>query len=183
LAARAETFWRGDVRLTDSKGAFASKCLDKSYNAFLFSVLGDGGGPAPLSVLSALTRLGVDPWEEAAELSRMNAKAAGERLAGRLATLPGHSDLIPNLEVTAHRLVDLIPRATVFVQTRLSSPRTLMSAVSPPVAILSLSVGCLIVIVSLLMAQSRPAPMRPGGGPAQSAEAPRLDRTTPAVAQ
>jgi hypothetical protein len=42
-----------------------------------------------LSVVSALARTGVDPWGEAAELSRLPRRAATERLAALLAALPG----------------------------------------------------------------------------------------------
>ena len=40
--------------------------LHSDLNDFLFASVGDEQNGMPLSVLSALTRLGVDPWEEAA---------------------------------------------------------------------------------------------------------------------
>jgi len=40
------------------------------YNDFLFSVICDEANGTELSVLSALTRIDVDPWEEAARLRR-----------------------------------------------------------------------------------------------------------------
>ena len=42
-----------------------------------------------LSVVSALARTGVDPWQEAAALSRLPRRAATERLAALIDALPG----------------------------------------------------------------------------------------------
>jgi hypothetical protein len=43
----------------------------------------------PLSVLSALARLDVDPWEEAAKLSELPKDTAAQRLASFIVRLPG----------------------------------------------------------------------------------------------
>lgn len=39
------------------------------FNDFLYAPIGGAGNEMPLSVLSALARLNLDPWKEAAELS------------------------------------------------------------------------------------------------------------------
>ena len=44
--------------------------LGSEFDDFLFAPIGDDRNDMPLSVLSALARLDVDPWEEAAELAR-----------------------------------------------------------------------------------------------------------------
>ena len=44
--------------------------LHSDLNDFLFASVGDEQNGMPLSVISALTRLGVDPWEEAAGSQR-----------------------------------------------------------------------------------------------------------------
>jgi hypothetical protein len=44
-----------------------------------------------LSVLSALARAGVDPWEEAAHLARLPGETATQRLASLIAALPNGS--------------------------------------------------------------------------------------------
>ena len=51
------------------------------YNPFLFSVVDDQEGEFPLTVLTALTRLGFDPWHEAARLSDLPREAAAQALA------------------------------------------------------------------------------------------------------
>jgi hypothetical protein len=45
--------------------------LDSEFNDFLFAPIGEEGNEMLLSVLSALARLGVDPWQEAARLSQL----------------------------------------------------------------------------------------------------------------
>jgi hypothetical protein len=63
--------------------------LHSEFNAFLFAPVEErDSGAMPLSVLSALTRLGVDPWAEAARLARLPPPAAAESLAPLIARLP-----------------------------------------------------------------------------------------------
>ena len=58
------------------------------YNAFLFASLGQEETGLPLTVQTALIRLGVDPWQEAARLSDMPKAAAAQALAAAMARLP-----------------------------------------------------------------------------------------------
>ena len=62
-----------------------------------------------LSVLSALARLDLDPWFEAASLSRLPAPAATQRLASLLSTLT--TQLKAPAPATIARLVGLLPQA------------------------------------------------------------------------
>ena len=50
-----------------------------------------------LSVLSALARLDIDPWQEAANLARLPRETATERLATLIAKLPGEPSAHPDL--------------------------------------------------------------------------------------
>ncbi len=63
-----------------------------------------------LSVVSALARADVDPWQEAANLARLPAASAIKRLASLIATPPDglSEDLDPG--TIASRLVALLPR-------------------------------------------------------------------------
>ena len=63
-----------------------------------------------LSVLSALARLDLDPWREAASLSRLPAAAATERLSSLLSSLPS-SQLTAPAPAAITRLVGLLPKA------------------------------------------------------------------------
>ena len=63
-----------------------------------------------LSVLSALARLDIDPWQEAAKLSELPGGAATQRLASLIAALSDESSAYPDPPTVAARLVALLPR-------------------------------------------------------------------------
>jgi hypothetical protein len=77
-------------------------------DAFLFAPMGEDRNGAPLSVLSALARLNVDPWEEAAALARLPLDAATRKLTSLIATLPVGSSARADPGTMAHRLVALL---------------------------------------------------------------------------
>lgn len=54
--------------------------LGSEFDAFLFAPVGDDENGMALSVLSALARLSVDPWLEAASLAQLPEHSAIERL-------------------------------------------------------------------------------------------------------
>jgi hypothetical protein len=62
--------------------------LHSDLNDFLFASVGDQQNGMPLNVVSALTRLDVDPWEEAARLAALPKALAAEALAPMIAQLP-----------------------------------------------------------------------------------------------
>ena len=64
-----------------------------------------------LSVLSALARLDLDPWREAAELARMPQQSARQRLTSLIEALPNQPPTRPELETVSTRLIALLPRA------------------------------------------------------------------------
>jgi len=68
----------------------------------------------PLSVLSALARLDVDPWQEAAKLARLPGAAAAQSLAARIAALPNGPSGCLDSGLIAKRLVALLPRPASF---------------------------------------------------------------------
>jgi hypothetical protein len=83
--------------------------LHSELNDFLFASVGDEQNGMPLSVISALTRLRVDPWEEAARLAALPKALAAEALAPMIARLPiGRPQPSDNLAIT-RRLVELLP--------------------------------------------------------------------------
>ena len=59
------------------------------FDDFLYAPIGSDKDEMPLSVLSALARLNIDPWEEAAELSELPKSPAVQRLASLIAQLQG----------------------------------------------------------------------------------------------
>jgi hypothetical protein len=84
--------------------------LGPEFDAFLFAPVDEEAKGAPLSVLSALARLDVDPWREAAELAAMPKGAANQRLMSLLAALPDTSSARRAPDTIADRLVKLLPR-------------------------------------------------------------------------
>lgn len=90
------------------------------FDAFLSAPVdedADGGG---LSVMSALARIGLDPWSEAARLSDLPRDAAVEALAVMLGKLPAGSgqpaDDRRGLAERARQLADCLPRSHLPVE-------------------------------------------------------------------
>lgn len=80
------------------------------FDAFLFAPIGEEKNGMLLSVLSALARLGLDPWREAAELARMPNQAAEQRLTSLIEALPEAPSTRPEPQAISTRLIALLPR-------------------------------------------------------------------------
>ena len=80
------------------------------FDDFLYAAIGADRNEMPLSVLSALTRLDLDPWQEAAELSELPKDKAAARLETLIARLPGRRWAKADLRAIADRLIALLPR-------------------------------------------------------------------------
>jgi len=91
--------------------------VDSDFDRFLFALIGEEQSGLPLSVLSALTRLDIDPWRETAELARMPKETAHQRLASLIATLPGPAPW-PEPAAIAARLIALLPHAPLLPANR-----------------------------------------------------------------
>ena len=90
--------------------AAALNPLGKNFDPFLYAQVGDDQQGGLLSVLSALARVGVDPWEQAAALARLPLDAAVRALSALLAKLPAGSGKPADPTGVAVRLVALLPR-------------------------------------------------------------------------
>jgi hypothetical protein len=87
--------------------------LGSEFDDFLFASIGKDQNGTLLSVVSALARLDVDPWQEAGELAQLPREAAIHRLATWIAALPdGPSAPSVHLDpgTIAGRLIALLPR-------------------------------------------------------------------------
>ena len=87
--------------------------LRPDLDNFLFATVGDEINGVPLSVVSVLVRLGLDPREEADRLSSMTASEATEQLARLIAELPGIFRPLREAREIAGGLVGLLPRHDV----------------------------------------------------------------------
>jgi len=151
--------------------------LGSEFDAFLFAPVGDDCNGMPLSVLSALARADVDPWQEAASLARLPGAMATERLSLLIAALPDEPSALREPESVAARLITLLPHATAVGSSGDASPgvgTALNSmAVIRVVAINVLVVAFLLGTQWLAMSHQLPAPpaqavaAAPPSGPAK----------------
>lgn len=79
------------------------------YNDFLFASAGVETDGEELSVLSALSRLDLDPWREAARLADLPRDAAASSLATILSRLPDAGWKIADPAANAARLIAILP--------------------------------------------------------------------------
>ncbi len=80
------------------------------FNEFLFAFVGEEKNGQPLTVLSALARLGLDPWGEAARLSELPKEAATRALAATIGALPEGDWKVSDQQSIAVRLVNCLPK-------------------------------------------------------------------------
>ena len=124
--------------------------LAPEFDAFLFASIGEQGNGMLLSVVSALARLDLDPWQEAANLAGLPAKTATRRLSSFIASLPGEPSALRDPETTAARLIKLLPRRALplpSVETLFSSSKATSSPAN------RYAIVCVIVMVLAAGAQ------------------------------
>ena len=81
------------------------------FDRFLFASVGEEVDGVPLSVLSALARLELDPWDEAARLAHLTREAAADQLAGMIAPLFDRRWSTLEVRRIANGLIERLPRA------------------------------------------------------------------------
>jgi hypothetical protein len=86
--------------------------MHPEFDRFLFASVGEEAEGAPLSVLSALSRLDLDPRDEAARLSRLTKEAAAEQLARMIARLSDRRWTLSEARRIAGGLIERLPPAT-----------------------------------------------------------------------
>ncbi len=80
------------------------------FDAFLYAPVGEDPNGNTVSVLSALARSGLEPWEAAADLAGLNLAEARSRLGTLLVRFADVPAMGQDHAATARRLVDLLPR-------------------------------------------------------------------------
>ncbi|MFQ6548133.1 hypothetical protein AADZ90_009245 [Aestuariibius sp. 2305UL40-4] len=80
------------------------------YDVFLQAEVGKDRTGAALTVLSALARLGLEPWTEAKELARLGKEDAEFRLNAHLEAITDVPALALASESKATKLVSLLPK-------------------------------------------------------------------------
>ena len=84
--------------------------LPSSFDSFLLASIGEEKSGRTLTVLSALARLGFDPWKEASRLAGLSKDAAARALAVAIAVLPEGDWKTSDSPAIATRLVAALPR-------------------------------------------------------------------------
>jgi hypothetical protein len=84
--------------------------INSEFNGFLYAPIGDEGNGMTLSVISALTRLDIDPWQEAARLSVLPKEGAIQALAPMIARFPEGQWALADTRAIAGRLAALLPQ-------------------------------------------------------------------------
>jgi len=107
---------------------------------FLHASVGEDRNGNPVTVLSTFARLGLDPWEEASDLSRLTQEKARLRLGGRLARF--RDVAASGSGSTVQRLLDLLPPPT--------TPTGRGGATSAP-TIASVGWGPILALVSVFL--------------------------------
>jgi hypothetical protein len=117
------------------------------FDDFLYAPIGADRNEMPLTVLSALSRLDLDPWEEAAELSELPKDTATQRLATLIARLPGGRWAEADSKAIADRLIDLLPSPS---RSRVQSSETqrLQRMIGSPVVLIFAALGLAALIIA-----------------------------------
>ena len=123
--------------------------LGNEFNAFLFAPIGEGRNGMLLSVLSALARQDVDPWGEAAELSRLPKETAIRRLTCFITAIPDDLPAGHDAPREAERLIALLPHSANIDL----SPRTAFAG-SSVFANSKSAIGMMIFMAIILAAQA-----------------------------
>jgi hypothetical protein len=134
--------------------SYSAHLLGPEFDDFLSAPLGDERNGMRLNVLSALARLEVDPWQEAAQLANLPGTIAIERLASLIALLPVEPSMDRDPDTTAARLVALLPRGAISdiapLETLIRAGKTTHSWA---VVYVSWSLLCVMLIVLALGAE------------------------------
>jgi hypothetical protein len=140
--------------------------IGAEFDKFLGASIGEGRNGTPLSVLSALARLDVDPWQEAASLARMPRDAAATRLTALIAALPDAPNKdVPAITIAAG-LVALLPKAAGFT---VGPSDGVFAAVGPQQAQIRFALGALAILAMIAIALSASLSSAPGIGAKLSA--------------
>ncbi|WP_372785568.1 hypothetical protein [Phenylobacterium sp.] len=156
--------------------ASAPTRLSDQFNAFLRSALWLDRDETPLSVLSALARLDVDPWEEAAQLAALPEPSASARLAAMLANLPGGPSIRRDLDAICVRSISLLSCPAGPERSNGAAPSNLGVRSG---AFLFLVLGTWMVALTLMAAQGPAGGARPAGPAAHASGLPAIASRAP----
>jgi len=136
-----------------------------------------------LSVLSALARLGVDPWQEAAKLARLPLETAARQLTALIAALPAEPSRPLDPATIAVRLIALLPRSasppSLPRAVARAAPRGVAATTNSKTIVFMVFIACLLGAQLIIGSHLLPALSGDAGVSASSAAVSRL---TPPIA-
>lgn len=133
--------------------ATATSALESRFDPFLYAAVREDPDGAPLTVLSVLARLGIDPWEEAARLAQLPGEAAARALAGLISALPKGSATPPDSRTIAARLITLLPPRSERRIAAQTAPSGRPRVIPNRATIVARAALCLIIVALLLVSQ------------------------------
>jgi hypothetical protein len=144
----------------------SSTNLSAEFNDFLFARVCEEANEMQLSVISALARLDLDPWTEAAELARMPADGAARRLSSLLARVVEDPRAQPDRAAMAAHLIALLPSpANTDIPSRVWAPGV---PTAPQLRVLRLTCLALLASMAVSVWLADLAPRAAASGPAPS---------------
>jgi len=146
------------------------------YDPFLFAAIGQDRYGQRLSVLSALARSNVDPWEEAASLARMSRKLAKARMTALIAGLPGEPMAKLPTDAIVAELIVLLPRANNLARP---APRKPPAGLPSETVRAGLGFAAMLLLIAVALMVSAHQSKIPGQA-ADPLESPQASSTTPA---
>jgi hypothetical protein len=153
--------------------------LGSEFEDFLFAPIGEDRNGMLLSVLSALARLDIDPWQEAAKLALLPVKAATERLASLIAALPDGPSTHRNPGTIAARLIALLPRRASPDLPSRETPPGVDAATNPRPVIYVLCMAVVLVAQFIIASRQPPTQVENIQAPASSIVAPQMPPPSP----
>ena len=138
--------------------------LGFEFDNFLFALVGEDRNGMPLSVVSVLARMELDPWVEAASLADLPAETAARKLAAWLDALPDPTLRPASPDTRAARLIALLPRRKTLKSPPPPLAATAAVAAAKPRALTKAILVAIYLILSLciqLFIARREAPASP----------------------
>ncbi len=144
--------------------------IGPEFDEFLCAPIGEDRNGTTLSVLSALARLDVDPWQEATSLARMPREAAAARLSALIGEVLDESAGVIPAKTSAADLVALLLRND---KLNVRSQDNVLKAVGSRQAQILVALSAFGIMLFIVFALS--ATFSPGPGNGANPLAPRVE--------
>ena len=138
--------------------------LGSELDAFLFAPVGEDRNGMPLSVVSVLARMDLDPWVEANKLADLPEETATRTMAGWLDALSDPALKPASPDTRATRLIALLPRRATFHSPVPAGGTGGVATTHARVLVRPILFAlCVIVslVVQIIIASREPPPVRP----------------------